>query len=67
MWTNNIYSDFIIFYGGLSDRLSGFNVCERGFNASIQAIEYGKIATAILDSGHELHTNPPDLFHISNI
>ena len=33
----------------------------RGFNASIRAIEYGKIATAILDSGHELHTNPPDL------
>ena len=36
----------------------------RGFNASIRTIEFGKIATAILDPGHELHTNPPDLFLI---
>ena len=36
----------------------------RGFNASIRAIEYGKIATAILDFEHELHKNPPDLFLI---
>ena len=36
----------------------------RGFNASIRAIEYGKIVTAILDSEHELHRNPPDLFLI---
>ena len=36
----------------------------RGFDASIRFNEYGKIATAILDSEHELHKNPPDLFLI---
>ncbi len=36
----------------------------RGFDADIRAVEYGKIATAILDSKHELHRNPPDLFLI---